>query len=157
MRRAMDLLDLGMGLTLLASVLLGLSLLSSSYMQGPLVQGRYFFPVVSDSGSQIWLSTGDMIRTNPAPWVSAFVAFLTVWLMGSFTHSGRRALLLWTPWLLVVVLPGLSISLTYEGFNFLFYHDWLGSGFWLFLAALLCAGAGSILLAAAPVRPAARR
>lgn len=153
----MDLLDLGTGLSLLGSVLLGLSLLSSSYLQGPLVQGRYWVPVVSDSGNPIWLSTWDMIGMNPAPWVSAFVAFLAVWLMGSFMHSGRRALFLWTPWLLVVVLPGLSLSLAYEGINFLFYRDWLGPGFWLFLAALPCAGVGSMLLAAAPLRPAARR
>ena len=156
MRRAMDLLDLGMVLTLLGSVLLGLSLLSCSYLQGPLVQGGYF-PVVSDSDTHIWLSTWDMIGMYPVPWVAAFVAFLAVWLMSYFMHTGRRAFLLWSPWLLVVVLPGLSIGLAYEGLNFLFYHGWLGSGFWLFLAALLCAGAGSMLLAAAPLRPAAMR
>ena len=42
-----------------------------------------------------------------------------------------------------------------EGLMFLFYHGWLGAGFWLFLAALLCSGAGSMLMAAAPLRPAA--
>jgi len=152
----MDPLDRGMGLTLLGSVLLGLSLLSSSYMQGPLVQGGYI-PVVSDNDTHIWLSTWDMIGMYPAPWVATFVAYLAVWLMGSFTLTGRRAFLLWSPWLLVIVLPGLSVGLAYEGWGFLFYHGWLGTGFWLFLAALLCAGAGSILMAAAPLRPAAIR
>jgi hypothetical protein len=152
----MDLLDLGTGLSLLGSVLLGLSLLSSSYLRGPLVQ-RGYFAVVSDSDTPIWLSTWDMIGRYPAPWAAACVAFLAVWLMRYFTHTGRRAFLLWTPWLLVVVLPGLSVGLAYEGWNLLFYRGWLGTGFWFFLAALLCAGAGSILLAAAPARPAAMR
>jgi hypothetical protein len=147
MRREIGRLDLGTVLTLVGSVLLGLSLLSSSYMQGPLVQGRYFLQV-SDSGSPIWLSTWAMIGIYPAPWVAAFLAFLAVWLMGFFEHTRRRILRLWSPWLLVVVLPGLSIGLAYEGWTFLLYHGWLGIGFWLFLAALLSAGVGSILMAA---------
>ena len=138
-----NLMNLGKNSVALGSLLLGASLVTTMFVEGPLVSTR-LFPAVAPHSH--WTSTWNEIRLTPLWWLPVLVAFAASWILMYLVHTRRKSLLVWSPRLQMVSLVGFAVGYVYVGLNLLVNWNYLGFSYWCALAALLSAAVGSFAM-----------
>ncbi|HEU5441901.1 MAG TPA: hypothetical protein VFU88_21655 [Ktedonobacterales bacterium] len=148
----MDVMDLGVLVTLLGGVCF-LASLTSPYQATPLLPAGPYHALVLPP-DHTWLSTWDIIRSWPGWWAPVVLAFLAAWITSGAAVTQHRPLLKWSGLFFVVALAGLVVGFIYAGVPLLFRTErFMGSGFWLSLFAMGCTGLGIVLVTWSVMRP----